>query len=361
MYVAIGTLHQGDGTTTRDVVLHLRDGRVVSVGSEAPPAGASVHRFPDGHGTPGWVDAATRLGVKGGAVEASEVLTPGVRASDAFDGGSAALRGVARHGVTTVGLLPAPGNLAAGRAGAASLFGDQATISLRSGPPVFAFQAPALSVNRVPSTLAGARLLLSAALRGEPWHTPAEAAVPVRDTALRRLKALPAGPALAYADTPEAARTAVEVLTKKDLRPTLVGLASASDDPAAVAALKVPCIVTGLSAGSSIQRLSLPGVLAKAGATVSLSSGAPDRSAAALRTALALAVAHGLPVKQAVRAVTGAPAKALGLAKSVGSLEAGCEADLVVFSGDPWELTSRILLVVADGRIVVAPADKEKP
>ena len=36
----------------------------------------------------------------------------------------------------------------------------------------------------------------------------------------------------------------------------------------------------------------------------------------------------------------------------VGSLEVGKLGDLVVFSGDPFDLTSRVVLVVAGGQVV---------
>ena len=52
------------------------------------------------------------------------------------------------------------------------------------------------------------------------------------------------------------------------------------------------------------------------------------------------AVANGLPWLEAVKAITLNPARIYGMDKSVGTLEAGKDADLVVWSGDPLELTS---------------------
>ena len=45
------------------------------------------------------------------------------------------------------------------------------------------------------------------------------------------------------------------------------------------------------------------------------------------------------------------PKKALH--EHIGSLEKGKDADLVVFSGNPFEPMSRVLLVVCNGRVVV--------
>ena len=53
-----------------------------------------------------------------------------------------------------------------------------------------------------------------------------------------------------------------------------------------------------------------------------------------------IAVSNGLPWLEAVKAMTLNPARIYGLDKGVGTLEAGKDADLVVWSGDPLELTT---------------------
>ena len=67
----------------------------------------------------------------------------------------------------------------------------------------------------------------------------------------------------------------------------------------------------------------------------------------------AYAVRHGLDPAAALAAVTLTPARLLGLDQRVGSLEPGKDADFVVFSGEPFELTSRIEVVVCNGAIVI--------
>jgi imidazolonepropionase-like amidohydrolase len=59
-----------------------------------------------------------------------------------------------------------------------------------------------------------------------------------------------------------------------------------------------------------------------------------------LRQAAGNAVAHGLPHAAALAALTQSPAQILGVADRFGTLEAGRPADLVLWSGDPLEVTT---------------------
>jgi len=65
-----------------------------------------------------------------------------------------------------------------------------------------------------------------------------------------------------------------------------------------------------------------------------------------------LAAAYGLPREAALRAITLAPAEILGVADSLGSLDAGKIANVVVADGDPLELTTRIEHIFIAGQAV---------
>ena len=69
-------------------------------------------------------------------------------------------------------------------------------------------------------------------------------------------------------------------------------------------------------------------------------------------TSAASAVREGLDPEAALRAVTITPARVLGIDERVGSLEPGKDADIVVYGGSPFNLMSRIELVMMDGEIV---------
>jgi imidazolonepropionase-like amidohydrolase len=66
-------------------------------------------------------------------------------------------------------------------------------------------------------------------------------------------------------------------------------------------------------------------------------------------------VKHGMTPAQAIRAATVNAADLLGLAREIGSIEAGKEADLIAVEGDPLTdvtVLKRVGFVMADGRVV---------
>ncbi len=66
----------------------------------------------------------------------------------------------------------------------------------------------------------------------------------------------------------------------------------------------------------------------------------------------AMAVAFGLPRDAALRALTAAPARILGVDAELGTLEPGKSASLIVVDGDPLEIRGRVETVFIDGREV---------
>jgi imidazolonepropionase-like amidohydrolase len=66
----------------------------------------------------------------------------------------------------------------------------------------------------------------------------------------------------------------------------------------------------------------------------------------------AKSVANGLTFEQALGAITREPARILGIADRVGTLEVGKDADAALFDGDPFEYTTHCVGVVIEGRVV---------
>jgi imidazolonepropionase-like amidohydrolase len=78
-----------------------------------------------------------------------------------------------------------------------------------------------------------------------------------------------------------------------------------------------------------------------AGAEVIIANEAENYRVRELRYLAGDAVAYGLPWDAALKAVTINPARVFGIADRAGSLEAGKDADVVVWSGDPFEPLSQ--------------------
>jgi len=87
-------------------------------------------------------------------------------------------------------------------------------------------------------------------------------------------------------------------------------------------------------------RLDSASLLLEAGVTIAFGAGAQTQSARLLTQAAGISVANGVTWDQALEAITLAPARIFGVDDAVGSLEPGKDADLVIWSADPLELTS---------------------
>jgi imidazolonepropionase-like amidohydrolase len=77
-----------------------------------------------------------------------------------------------------------------------------------------------------------------------------------------------------------------------------------------------------------------------------------------LRTA-ALAVRAGMSRDKAIESLTLAGARMLGLGDRIGSLDVGKDADLIVLSGDPLSVKTRVLQTFVEGRQVFDRDDPE--
>jgi len=87
-------------------------------------------------------------------------------------------------------------------------------------------------------------------------------------------------------------------------------------------------------------RLDSATTLVNAGVTVAFGAGARTHNARNLTQSAGIAVANGLEWDAALQTITLAPAQMYGVDALVGSIEAGKEADLVIWADDPLELTN---------------------
>ncbi len=100
-----------------------------------------------------------------------------------------------------------------------------------------------------------------------------------------------------------------------------------------------------------------PGLLARAGVKIALTTDHPVVPINFLIYQAILSVKEGLDPQTALRSVTINPAEMLGLDARVGSLEVGKDADIVIWDGDPLEIMSRARTVLIEGRPVYSYDD----
>jgi imidazolonepropionase-like amidohydrolase len=93
-------------------------------------------------------------------------------------------------------------------------------------------------------------------------------------------------------------------------------------------------------------------IMHDAGVKIAIQTDAVGSSIQFLPVCAGLAVKHGLPRLEALKAITINPAEILGVADRVGSLEKGKDADIRILSGDPLDLQTKVETVIIDGEIV---------
>jgi imidazolonepropionase-like amidohydrolase len=98
--------------------------------------------------------------------------------------------------------------------------------------------------------------------------------------------------------------------------------------------------------------LANPGRLAAAGVEISIITDHPVVPIHFLVHQATLAVKEGLDAGTALRSITINPARVMGVEDRVGSLAAGKDADLVLWTGDPLDVMQRALAVWIGGREV---------
>jgi imidazolonepropionase-like amidohydrolase len=135
---------------------------------------------------------------------------------------------------------------------------------------------------------------------------------------------------------------------------------------AALAAAKVPVLVSAQdnipgSFDTLGARQENAALLRKAGVAVVVTAGAVENfNIRNVKQHAGNAVAYGLPWEEALRAVTLAPAEAFGVADAIGSLAVGKAANVVVWSGDPFEFTTRAEHVFVRGLETIAPTRQDQ-
>ncbi len=361
----------------------MENGKLVSVGGTAA-GGGDVLDAAGLHAYPGFVDAHSHIGLDayGGPPgvtfdinEMNDIVSPHLRGIDSYNAQDAAIPMALAGGVTSVAAGPGSANVFGGTFLAVKLYGntvDEAVID----PSVAMKCAFGENPKRCYKDKADSARMTTAAifrqtlfeardymLRKEAagddiakrpkFDMKSEALIPVLKREI---------PLKAHAHRADDIMTALRIAKEFGLKITIE---HCTEGHLIVDELKeagVPVAVgPTLSNASKAELLNrswtTPGILADAGLQVSIITDAPVIPQQYLTLCAGLAVKAGMDPFKALQAITINPARHIGIADRVGSLEAGKDADVVLTTGDPMVSDTVVRYVFIDGKMRVAPGN----
>jgi imidazolonepropionase-like amidohydrolase len=371
------TVHTMAGQAIRDGVVLIRDGKIERVG-----ASSSV-KIPSGYKvitarvvTPGLIDAHTVVGLSGYLnqphdqmqLERSAAMQPELRASDTYDARERLIEWLRGFGVTTIHTGHGPGALISGQTMIVKTVGDEvddavvvplAMIAATLGEGALA------EGGRAPGTVAKEIAMLRGEfLKAQEYDRKQQAAKEgergARDLRMEMYARVLRReiPLLVTVQRSQNIVAALRLAKEFNIRLVLDGAAESYLVVEQIKAAGVPVIVhpTMYRAAGESENLSFEtaATLKHAGVSIALQSGF-EAYVPKTRVVLfeaGVAAANGLTFDEALASVTIDAARLLGIEARVGSIEAGKDADLALFDGDPFEYTTHAVGVVINGRVV---------
>ncbi|MRX26800.1 amidohydrolase family protein [Kangiella sp. HZ709] len=153
--------------------------------------------------------------------------------------------------------------------------------------------------------------------------------------------------------------TLLRFAKKNSIRLVLKGAAEGWMVAKEIAAANVPVLIDPLdniprSFEALGQRIENSSLMNKAGVELMfLGPGFQNtHNAHTVRHSAGVAVSYGMPYEAALKAFTATPAKVFGSDTSYGKIMSGYDAELVVWDGDPLEVTTSAVSVIIDGELV---------
>lgn len=358
-------------------VVLIRNGKIDRVGS------ADRVRIPDGVQTlearvvtPGLIDARSVVGLAGylnqphdqDQLESSAPIQPQLRAIDAYNPRETLVGWLREHGITTVHTGHGTGALVSGQTLIAKTWGNSAESATIQSPAMIAAQlgsgafgaegkSPGNRSKQV--AMLRAQLIKAGEYRDKLARAKPESA-PSRDLELEVLVEVldRKRPLLVTAWREQDILSALRLAEEFKFRLVLDGAAEAYLVVDQIKAAGVPVLLHPTMARQygELENASFAtaATLHRAGIPFALQSGYEGyvpKTRVVLWEA-AIAAANGLGFDAALASISLDAARILGIDNRVGSLEAGKDADLVLFDGDPFEYTSRVTTVVINGQVV---------
>jgi len=355
----------------------IRDGVIVGVGDNVTvPSGAQTIDASGKVVTPGLINSLTTIGLieigqvrdtNDAAAKGNNNVAASFRPWDGLNPTSALFAPTRNEGVTTVVVTPR-GGLISGQAAAIDLGTGHASDVLRRGPVAMIAQVSSSAgagTNARGELIGKLRALFDDVKyymghRGDydraqtrtlgATNTDLEALVPVIEGKM---------PLVVDADSMADIDSALALARDYKLQIIISGGAEAWLTVDRLAAAHVPVLTGAMnnipdSFATLNQRQENAALLRKAGVKVALvGNGDGDEShfnARNLKYEAGNAVAYGMSWDDALRAITLTPAELFGLSDRIGSLQAGRDANIVVWSGDPFEFSTQVEHVFIKGR-----------
>ncbi|MCC8247963.1 amidohydrolase [Saccharothrix luteola] len=356
----------------------VQDGKIVAVGADVEvPDGVPVVDAAGGWVLPGFVEAHGHLGVheegEGWAgQDTNEMTDPNgarLRALDAINAADQGFADALAGGVTTAVVKPGSGNVIGGQTVAVKCWGRTADEMLVRNP-VSVKSALGENPKRVygeqkklPSTRQGvAAVIRDAFTKAQDYvakRDSAEDGAFERNTTSEVLARVLSGelPWCQHCHRADDIATALRLAEEFGYR-LIVNHGTEGHLIADVLAERgIPVIIGPLFTSRSkveVRNRSLrnPGILARAGVQIAITTDHPVVPIHFLVHQVTLAVKEGLDPRVGLESITVNPARIMGLDDRVGSLRPGLDGDVVIWSGDPLDVMSRALKVYVEGREV---------
>jgi imidazolonepropionase-like amidohydrolase len=367
-----GTVYPVSGPKIENATVLIRDGRIAAVGTNvAVPAGASRIDAAGKWVTPGLIEAGgnvglTEIGAVQGTNEAFQRVSEVAASFNVAEGLNPAstLLSITRiEGITTALTWPT-GQLISGQGVMIDL--DGATVEamlVKTSPAAILATLAEQSKDEGGGSRAGAaarlRRVFNDALEYSRRRTDYSRAqiqqLAASAADLEALLPVLRGqlPLVVIANRRSDIETTLRIAKEYKLRLILAGAEEGWQIADKIAVAGVPVLVQPLSNIPSYDGLGAryenAALLARAGVKVVVIEN-DTHNARNLRQQAGNAVAYGMTWEQALRAVTLSPAEVFGVADRYGSLEAGKVANVVVWTGDPFEFSTGVEHVFIRGR-----------
>jgi len=371
------TLHPASGPPVEDADLVVDAGRIVAVGPRGTvqiPAGAVVEDVAGKVIIPGLVDTHSHIGLYAlpavpanrDGNETSSPVTPEVRALDSIWPGDPRIRMALAGGITTANVMPGSGNAVGGQTAYLKLRGDRVDDMLvrdRDGRPVLGGMKMANGENpkranaeKAPLTRMGVAFLQRKLFVEAESHRDGDGEPDLRlDPMVEVLE----GRRIVQHHT-HRADDILTVLRLADEFGHRVVIQHGTEahlvaDELAERGTPVSTIVVEAPGGKLEAReldYAHPALLEAAGVRVAIHTDDMITPSRLFLRSAALAVRGGMSEAGALRAVTLEAAHMLDLGDQIGSLEPGKDADLVILSGPPFSVWTRVLETWIDGERV---------